>query len=907
MGTYVPPLPPQNFVARVTTVKATWLNAMDNLLQGNVPAQGVYDPSIVSGQVQVTSPNGYMASYGDLTFALQGPNPSGLPCPVLFIGGAGKTRACITTDAQVSGLPGLQLIIAAGESDDPTQPGGELLLLGGAGVNVSGALTLGAGTTLNGQAASTTVRGGNSTNGFAGNLYLSGGLAGPLGGGSVHLIMTDTAGGANVGSIVFRVNSTVLWTINSSGAIFFGANGAGLPGYVLVSGGPNALPSWAATTGAGLLFPQTPAEQLASVVPVNYNYPEGDIRRYGALTFSADNVSALNQAVAVANAGSGVITIRGGTYITSPINALAANDVLIQCLDGGELQARVNSFGTSGDGTDLLKITGTRVRLYNLTLDGNQAAWSNGNWIGRLLDLLSNDAIMVGCYVKNSPAAGMRAGASGVEITNCHFDGNAGSGAELIACSYWTLSNCTFNFNGYGLQGSFNINGPVGVAFGFAARFRSHHLTLMGCQAKQNGLVGMNVNQGSYACKFIGCLAWSNNDSGFTISADSTSPSTPGNLENPYDLEYVDCESYDNWGAGLAADSAVPVNVTVDGGRYYNNGRAHGVLALNAIIFNGLYFAGNPVRGSLGIRIRTKAYDDRQLASITANAGGVLSATGWVAGTAVNYPRVALYNPALVFQGYATITAESAGSVTVAATANNGVAVSNIAAGWFISQRVQHNGCFLDNGSTGTVDVDGFGFLPGVFSYSGFKTVAGPFLNGTNVLLPAAQLDYNELLVNPTWDINVASWTFTLPAGAAANYFTTAGPLLRSPGCLQLVGGTSAIATAVSAVIASATAYVQGVFVEASCWAYAINAGDAQVALNWTTGGSPFSTPISHPGGGWKLIRIGAWMPLNVSALSITCTSAAGKTNYFDTASLRAKFDYTDSRDAAYPTRNLPV
>lgn len=283
MGTYVPPLPPQLFLPKVGNppVRAVWLNAVDNILQGNVPATGPYNPSIVSGQVQVTGPGGNLISYGDMTFALQGPNPSGSPCPVLFLGGAGKIRACLTTDAQIPGLPGLQLIIAAGESDDATQPGGELLLLGGAGVSQAGALTIGGGTSLNGQAGITTVRGGNSTNGIAGNLYLTGGLNGPLGGGSVHLIMTTTGGAP--GNVVIRVNSTILYTITPTGAIFIGAAGAGAPGYALISGGPNASPVWAPTTGSSsLLYPQTSTESSVGVTPTNFSFSFGDLRRYGA-------------------------------------------------------------------------------------------------------------------------------------------------------------------------------------------------------------------------------------------------------------------------------------------------------------------------------------------------------------------------------------------------------------------------------------------------------------------------------------------------------------------------------------------------------------------------------------------------------------------------------------------------
>lgn len=327
MGTYIPPLPPQNFQAKVANppVKAIWLNAVDQLLQGNVPATGTYSGQFLSGAIQLTGPNGIMTSYGDLGFSLASPGSLGVG-PFLRVAGAGKTFGQIGTDAQVAGQNGINLSISAGDAAaGDLHAGGNLFLYaGGSGPGLGGNATLQGGTSALGNAGHVYVQGGNAVAGIAGNLYLSGGLTGPLGGGSVHLVMTDTANGVSVGSIVFRVNSTILWTITSSGALFLGASGAGLPGYVLVSGGPNALPNWSPSTGA-LLYPQTRNEQTQNVIPVNFSYPPGDARRYGADPAGIlDATQALNNALLT----NGRVYVPSGNYTCSGTLNLASNQVL---------------------------------------------------------------------------------------------------------------------------------------------------------------------------------------------------------------------------------------------------------------------------------------------------------------------------------------------------------------------------------------------------------------------------------------------------------------------------------------------------------------------------------------------------------------------------------------------------
>jgi len=659
-----------------------------------------------------------------------------------------------------------------------------------------------------------------------------------------------------------------------------------------------------------LFYPQSTAELAAGVTPTNFAYSADaiDPRRYGAAGDGlTDDTAALNKWVLVVNASTRPVSTWpvGLSFLCSPLNAITANNFTWNM--NSTILAKANSWSiVGGTFSYQVAISGSGARLNGVVLIGNQSAFSVNAPFGYLLRITGNDVLMDNCNLTQSPSgiASFESMTQG-RFSNCHFDASVNS-VNISACSYLKFVNCTANLDGYPF-GTAVVPGVPQAAggFGWSLRYRSHHITFANCEAQQCCLVGFNIDQGCYAIKAIGCVAWMNGDAGIALAADTIAGGLAGNGESCYDCEFVDCESYNNWGSGLSAYAQV-YNCTVDSGRYYNNQRSAGQLVSASSAINGIYISG----GSLGVRIRTKSYDDRQIAGITANAAGALTATGWVAGTMGNYPRVAIYNSTLVFQGWGTITAESAGSVTIATTANNGVTIGSIVAGWYVTQRTQNNGVFLDNGCTGLLDVDGFGFLPGVNSaLTGFKGLSGSTGSNQNILLPGATLDYTELLLNPTWDAGTGtgvSWTYNLTGGGLANPYSTAGAGLRSPGSLQLIGGTS-VAQGDSTLIASALQYVVSpCWVEASVWCIAVNAGDAQLLLIWNSSGTgvQFSV-VNHPGGGWRQLKIGAFMPPSPTSLNIRVLSAIGKTNYFDNASLRVKSDCYDSRDYLYPTRNL--
>lgn len=260
MGTYVPPLPPQNFIPTKTVVTSAWLNAIDSILQGRVPAAGTYLPTFLSGEVQLTGPGGYVTSYGDLGFSLLSPGPAGSPGPFLRVAGAGKVFGQIGTDAQIPGQDGISLYIAAGDTDPSgTSNGGTLWdFAGGSFGGRGGDRKVQAGTSVHGPGGDVYLLGGNNKSGdaSAGNIYLLAGTNGNAGG-SIKIYATNLNNVA--GDISFWLgqpdipHSVPLWTMSHTGALFPGNQGAGNPGDVLVSAGNLASPSWGPAGLKGLL------------------------------------------------------------------------------------------------------------------------------------------------------------------------------------------------------------------------------------------------------------------------------------------------------------------------------------------------------------------------------------------------------------------------------------------------------------------------------------------------------------------------------------------------------------------------------------------------------------------------------------------------------------------------------
>ena len=622
----------------------------------------------------------------------------------------------------------------------------------------------------------------------------------------------------------------------------------------------------------------------------------------------ADDTAAINTVIAWLNANPGS-TVKGspGTYLVGKLTPITANNTTLS-LEGVTLKSKANSLSVLGD--TLLTISGNKCSITGLVIDGNQASYA-ARVASYLFSLQGNGHVLNSVTVINSSYQGLNIGSSAYDtlsnsrFVNCKFDDNSNLGMQAARSSELYFDNCSFNRNGYGFQE--DKSNPADFthdfeAFGFALRFRCHHITFANCVANDNGRDGMNVNQGSYAIKFINCEASRNDDGGFTIAADSTAPGVPGDAEACWDIEYINCEAANNYTSGLVAYQPVH-NITVTAGRYYNNNRVAGTLNAADSYISGIFFAA----ASSSISVDTKAYDERQSRVITGVSGGVLTAPGWVSGTKNYYPKVAIYDTNKVFRGYGTITNESSGSVTITPTTFHGVTLGTIVNGDIVSQRVQHNGVFAGNQCVGIIFADAFGQAKGApnSDVTGHRILSGAYAAGQNICIKNGFIMDPELLLNPSFDSNITNWTFALTGGGTATHVTTG--TVKSAGALQLIGGSSnAIGDA--SLITNAVKHVSESFIQALIWAYCDQESQAKLQCFWDVGTGPISTTVFHPGGGWERLAIGFFAPSTTTDIIFRIVASAGATTYWDTASMKVVQPGGTPLTIGQPTsRNLPI
>ena len=92
--------------------------------------------------------------------------------------------------------------------------------------------------------------------------------------------------------------------------------------FATAASGTMAISQTAAQTCAAPCSAQTVAEASAKVSPSKIEYPEGDLRRYGASISALDNCKAFNSALLVSAHGGNPAFIPGGTWrIATPIQA----------------------------------------------------------------------------------------------------------------------------------------------------------------------------------------------------------------------------------------------------------------------------------------------------------------------------------------------------------------------------------------------------------------------------------------------------------------------------------------------------------------------------------------------------------------------------------------------------------
>lgn len=107
---------------------------------------------------------------------------------------------------------------------------------------------------------------------------------------------------------------------------------------------------------------RTTAELSAGVTPVNYGYPPGDVRRYGAtLNGTTDDTTAFSNAVAVG----GYTIIEGGTLLTDRVTVSSSQR--IECRDA---VIKIKSEGGITGGNALINVTADECDI-DVTIDFN--------------------------------------------------------------------------------------------------------------------------------------------------------------------------------------------------------------------------------------------------------------------------------------------------------------------------------------------------------------------------------------------------------------------------------------------------------------------------------------------------------------------------------------------------------
>jgi hypothetical protein len=339
-------------------------------------------------------------------------------------------------------------------------------------------------------------------------------------------------------------------------------------------------------------------------------------------------------------------------------------------------------------------------------------------------------------------------------------------------------------------------------------------------------------------------------------------------------------------------------NITVMGGRYYNNHRLAGKQISQSSYKAGIYFAG----GSTGLKIDAKCYDDRQTWAVTATngslAGGLVCAVpGWVPGTINYYPRLTILTPDGIHKGYANLLQDFTGQITIGSTAFHGV--TGVAVGDLISQCVQHIGVFIDNASQGRVKVEGFGCKPGQGD-SGVLVCVGGNANMSNVHIEGTL--GVELLTNPSFDAGITGIATNLPGGSTVAGETT---IAKSAGSLRVQAGTQE-AQVVMLMRAGAMKEMQGNFVRGGALVYSSLKNGANITIFCNQSAGYMSTTAYHPGGGWKYLEANFPVAGGATDCFLRLNTAAGRTAFFDTVTFKVVSIPIDYRDLNPVSRYLP-
>lgn len=220
-----------------------------------------------------------------------------------------------------------------------------------------------------------------------------------------------------------------------------------------------------------LLYPRTAAEITASVTPTEYEYPPGDIRRYGALADGSTNcTTAVNNALAQHNSGGAAVFVPAGTWLVSQID-WPGNNLTMRGESCGY------SYNTSASPKSVLKARAATTIVLDLVQTG-LAEDRTGNHIVDI-DIDGNSIATYGIdvagsnvlervRVKGCTTAGVHLAnfTNGTRIVRCAFNSNSGWGLQAEGVSSTTYSVTDTNT-------SLNTSGGIDLQTGVLVHFQN--------------------------------------------------------------------------------------------------------------------------------------------------------------------------------------------------------------------------------------------------------------------------------------------------------------------------------------------------------------------------------------------------------------------------------------------------
>jgi hypothetical protein len=224
-------------------------------------------------------------------------------------------------------------------------------------------------------------------------------------------------------------------------------------------------------------YPQTTAEISASVTPMNFTFPEGNVFRYGAMgNGSADDTAALRSAAAVTKISGNAVFFPAGTGTYKTSNTIAfSSSVFSQ----GAIKARISCTNLT---VPTATLQGANLEVQNITFTHSSAP-SAGSGAHGLVLLSGCFQCNVNSCVANFNDMGIQVltGSSALWLTQNNASNNSSSGFQLQDPNYILEGNIS------------TVNGIHGYAF-----------TTVGQGAGLQAVNNLSFNNGSDGYSFLG-------------------------------------------------------------------------------------------------------------------------------------------------------------------------------------------------------------------------------------------------------------------------------------------------------------------------------------------------------------------------------------------------------------------